>query len=66
MDFSLHQQTLDCSPGKRQTFNLLSSKQRPLTRFPLSPLLFIIVVETLSRKLEQEHVIGNLLGLQIA
>lgn len=33
---------------------------------PLSPLLFIIMVETLSRKLEYERIAGNLLGLQIA
>lgn len=33
---------------------------------PLSPLLFIIVAKTLSTKLEQKHVLGNLLGLQIA
>jgi hypothetical protein len=33
--------------------------------FPLSPLLFIIVVESLSRKLEKERDLGNLPGLQI-
>jgi hypothetical protein len=33
---------------------------------PLSPLLFLLVAETLSRKLEYERAIGNLPGIQIA
>jgi hypothetical protein len=34
--------------------------------YPLSPLIFIIVVEYLSRKLEHGREIGNLPGLQIS
>jgi hypothetical protein len=33
--------------------------------FPLSPLLYIIMAETLGKKLEEERVAGNLPGLKI-
>jgi hypothetical protein len=34
--------------------------------YPLSPLIFLIIVVTLSRKLEFERISGNSIGLQIA
>ena len=33
--------------------------------FPLSPLLYVIMVETLNRRLEQERISKNILGLKI-
>ena len=34
--------------------------------FPLSPSLYILMVDSLSRKLEEEHRLGRLSGIQIA
>ena len=56
---------MDFPLGDWNTIILFSSKQGLHQGYLISPLLFIIVVEPLSRKLGQEREIGNLHGLQI-
>lgn len=66
MDSILHQLTLDTPPliNGRPTYFFQSSKGLR-QGCPLSLLLFIMMANTLSRKLESERVIGNLPGIQM-
>jgi hypothetical protein len=62
----MHQKSLDGSFSEWKTVGFFQVSRGLHQGFPLSPLLFIIVIESLSKKLEHERELGNLPRLQIS
>jgi hypothetical protein len=62
----MHRLSLDSAPHKWQTRSFLQGVQGFKVRFPLSPILYMIMVESLNKSLEWESSSGNIPGIKIA